>query len=274
MEISFSSEIHRPQGQPASRSSSGCIHTFFSNTVYHACTNGKVKLAEIWEIYLFHYAHFWFLQGMIVVFLLVTLLEHYRLLDTARSSLICLLAAALIFFIDLPLTRFFSLNAVPFLLTFFILGLCLKRFGERIFRKTNIIIAAVVFVSAMAYQLSLFDQTPLPSPLKTSLTLAVGSTACILLIRTRWMNNALIWLGSFSFGIYLFHVFGTAACRIILMKLHVVNYFVHVTGGLILGLGLPILLQLIIPKNSYLSLLFFGDKVDFRRKRELVPETV
>jgi fucose 4-O-acetylase-like acetyltransferase len=233
-------------------------------------TNSKVRLGEIWEIYLFQYAHFWFLQGMIVVFLIVTLLERYHLLQTLKSSLICLFVIAFIFFIDVPLTRFFSLNSVPFLLSFFILGLSLKRFHEKIFTKTNIIIAAVVFTFAMAYQLYAFDQSPLPSRLETGLTLAVGSTACMLLIWLGLQNEGLVWLGNFSFGIYLFHVFGTAACRIVLMKLHVSNQFIHVIGGLMLGLGLPILLQLVIPKGSVLALLFFGDKVNSQQKRTAV----
>jgi glucan biosynthesis protein C len=223
-------------------------------------TNSHVQIADIWRIYFFHYAHFWFLQGMMVVFLILTLLERYNLLSTLKSALVCILISAGIFLTDQPHLSFFSLNEVPFLLTFFLLGLTLKRFYDAIFIRQTLIVAGVLFCSAMIYQLTQFNFRPFSPILNGGLTLAVGATSCILLIRYSIQNGKLIWLGNFSYGIYLFHVFGTAAARMVLLKLHVTNNAVHLVGGLVLGLGLPIILQLIVPRNSILALMFFGEK--------------
>ena len=229
-------------------------------------TNAKVNIGDIWQIYFFHYAHFWFLQGMMVVFLIITALERGKLLNSLKSASIVLLISAAIFLTDQPHIKFFSLNEVPFLLTFFILGLTLKRFFDTIFVKRTLIVSAVVFCTAMVYQLSIFNIS-IPPLLNNTLTVLVGATACVLLIRYAIKNDKLIWLGNFSYGIYLFHVFGTAAARMILLKVHITNNFIHVIGGLVLGIGLPIILQLLIPRNSVLALLFFGEKVNLKKSK-------
>lgn len=232
-------------------------------------TNSDVEIGGIWRIYFFHYAHFWFLQGMIVVFLVITALEHFQLLNSLKSALVCLSVFAFLFFTGLVKTEFFSLNEVPFLLTFFTLGLCLKRFYDALFVKITIIVAAVLLSIGIAYQIYLFTET-LPSLVDNILTLIIGISSCIILIKFGLKNRWLIWLGNFSYGIYLFHVFGTAAARMILLKIHISNNVIHVIGGLILGIGLPIILQIIVPRSSILTLLFFGDKIT-PKKAELVP---
>ncbi|MDB5019136.1 MAG: acyltransferase [Pedobacter sp.] len=223
-------------------------------------TNANVELGGIWRIYIFHYAHFWFLQGMMIVFLIIILLERYHILDSLKSALVCLALFAAIFLTDQPQSKFFSLNEVPFLLAFFTLGLTLKRFHDALFTKKTIVICAIIFSCAIAYQISLFG-IPLSGFLNNSLTLLVGSSACILLINIGIESRKLIWLGNFSYGIYLFHVFGTAAARMILLKVHVTNNFIHVIGGMILGVGLPVILRLLVPQKSVFSLVFFGDKM-------------
>lgn len=239
-------------------------------------TNANAEIGGLWRIYFFHYAHFWFLQGMMVVFIIIVVFEHFKLLNSLKSALVCLAVFAGIFLTGQPQTKFFSLNEVPFLLVFFTLGLCLKRFYDSLFIKSILIVAGVLFIAAIVYQVSLFAH-PLSDILDNSLTLFIGTSACILLIKYSIKNRWLIWLGNFSFGIYLFHVFGTASARMILLRLHISNNFVHVIGAMILGIGLPIILQLIVPRGSILSLLFFGDKVMTKeavRSKEQVNSSV
>jgi len=244
---------------------------FFLMQYFTPGTNGKTKLAEIWTIYLFPYAHFWFLQGMIITFVIVTALEKAKLLESLGTALICLGVSALIFFLDLVNLDFFSMQHVPFLLTFFLLGLILKRFYEIIFRKPNLLFVGLVFLIAMGYQLYIYNATKISGTVDHALTLLVGSSACILLINLGLQNRRLIWLGNFSYGIYLFHVFGTAASRIILLKLGIENNFIHVLVALIIGLGAPIILQLIVPKGSLLALMFFGDKLGPVKSKQALP---
>ncbi|MDR6944306.1 acyltransferase family protein [Mucilaginibacter pocheonensis] len=233
-------------------------------------TNSKNDLNDIWRIYVYPYAHFWFLQGMMIVFLIITVLENFKALDTLKSAIICLLIAALIF-IALPYKfNYFSLNRVPFLLTFFILGLSLKRFYEAIFKKNLVKMAGLIFVISISYQLYLFD-VDTDVRIANLLTFCVGSTACILMISLGYQNKKLIWLGDFSYGIYLFHIFGAVTARVLLAKLSVHNIPLQILIGLTAGISFPVLLRLLCGSNKVFSVLFFGDKISavHKKKHEL-----
>ena len=246
------------------------VSTLFFLTQYMVPgTNLKNELGDIWTIYFYSYAHFWFLQGMIVVFLIITFLESVKALNTLKSSLIIFLIVAVIYISDVHLTRFFSLHRVPFLLAFFIFGLCLKRFNALIFKSYIIKTGLVIFILLYVYQIYLFNYRPVNPQLEHILTLFIGTSACMLLINLNLKNKVLIWLGNYSYAIYLFHVFGSAAGRMILNRIGIHNISIHVIFGLIVALSFPLALRLLIPPNNILSTLFFGDKIKVSEKTVL-----
>jgi fucose 4-O-acetylase-like acetyltransferase len=223
-------------------------------------TNSKSGLDQIWKIYIYPYAVFWFLQGIIIVFIIITVLENFRLLDNLKPALVCFAIAAFVFVVLPFKLNYFSLSRVPFLLTFFLLGLLLKRFYDTMFKKSITILAAVIFLCAFSYQLYLFN-TPASRQIVNLLTLCVGSAASVLLIRLGFQSKKLTWLGHFSYAIYLFHVFGAVTARIILGKLAVNNLAIQVMVELAFGLSFPIVLQLLCGSNKVLAVLLFGDKI-------------
>ncbi|AYL95243.1 acyltransferase family protein [Mucilaginibacter celer] len=223
-------------------------------------TNSKSELSEIWKIYLFPYAVFWFLQGMMIVFIIVTILENFNLLNRLSSALMCFIIAALIFVLLPFKLSFFSLTRVPFLLTFFLFGLLLKRFYDSVFKGAFIGIAAIIFLLAFGYQIFVFNTT-VSRQLINLLTLCVGCSACILLIRLGFQNKKLTWLGDFSYAIYLFHIFGAVTGRILVGKLGINNLTVQIIVELAFGVSFPVMLRLLCGSNRTLTVLFFGDKI-------------
>jgi glucan biosynthesis protein C len=232
-------------------------------------TNSKTGLGDIWTIYLFPYAHFWYIQGMFVVFLIIAALENANALSKITTAVGITFISALVYLTDVVKTDFFGLSHVPFLLTFFLIGLILKRFYHLIFKRTTIIVTSVIFVVAAAYQISIFN-TAMSDLVSNLLTIFVGCSACIILINTGIQNKRLVWLGNFSYVIYLFHVFATAASRIILNKLHVDNDLIHLVCGLALGMAFPVILKLLVPDNTWLSVGLFGDKI--KKRGDLIKE--
>ncbi|RVU00121.1 acyltransferase [Mucilaginibacter limnophilus] len=227
-------------------------------------TNHRHNLDDIWRIYVYPYAHFWFLQGMMIVFIIITVLENFKVFNTLKSTMICLAISLLIFVLFPYKVNYFSLNRVPFLLTFFILGLSFKRFYDVIFKtdeikKQIINVAAVIFVCSLSCQLYYFN-TELDTRIVNLLTFAVGSTTCLLMINAGYQNSKLIWLGDYSYSIYLFHIFGAVAPRVLFAKLSISNMPLQILVGLITGLSFPVLLRLLCGSNKILSVLLFGDK--------------
>lgn len=63
-----------------------------------------------------------------------------------------------------------------------------------------------------------------------------------------------------SFPIYLLHTFFTAAVRILLLKLGVANYTVHVIAGMTAGLIFPIAAARLCSLSPFLDILFYPSR--------------
>jgi glucan biosynthesis protein C len=238
---------------------------------YTPGANYKNSLSDIRFIYFYPYAHFWFLQGMLIVFLIIVILEGLNLLRSFKYAMICLVISALIFILFPYKFNNFSVNKVPFLLTFFMLGLILKRFYDLVFSDWLIKVALAVFVGTFCYQLYLFNSDD-NIRLNNLLAFCVGTTACILLIRLGWKNDKFIWLGGFSYGIYLFHILGSVASRVITVKLHIHNTTIQILAGVTIGVLFPVILQLVLGRVKILAVLLFGEKFSYNKPVRTIKE--
>ena len=63
-----------------------------------------------------------------------------------------------------------------------------------------------------------------------------------------------------SFPIYLLHTFFTAAVRILLLKLGVANYTVHVIAGMTAGLIFPVAAARLCSLSPFLDILFYPSR--------------
>ena len=232
-------------------------------------TNDKPQLTDIFSIYFFSYAHFWFLQAIFCIFVVIALLEKAGLLLTLRSyGLVFAMALAASFawesFPDL-----FSLDRAMQLFPFFLLGLGLYRFSEQLITRGNVMTMAVVLAILVGIdQAYLFALIDLDEPDVALVGTALGLAAISLLIARRFYFKPLAWLGYFSFEIYLFHVFGTAGARIGLNKLQVHDAWVVFTVSMLLGLFLPVAFKVVLERIGplhFLSVAFFGAKTRVNR---------
>ncbi len=242
---------------------------FFALQMLVPNTNDKPQLGEIFSIYFFSYAHFWFLQSIFCIFVVVSLLEKAGLLLTLRSYGLVFAAALAASFASESLPDVFSLDRAVELFPFFLLGLGLYRFSEQLITRCNVVTLAVALAILVgidqAYLLALFDLD------ETGLAVvgtALGLAGCSLLIARRFFFRPLAWLGYFAFEIYLFHVFGTAGARIVLNRLQVHEAWVVFTVSMLLGLLLPVALKVLLERISalhVLSVAFFGAKTHVNR---------
>jgi peptidoglycan/LPS O-acetylase OafA/YrhL len=90
------------------------------------------------------------------------------------------------------------------------------------------------------------------------LGMSVGISGVLLLFKLKLKSKLLIWIGSYAYGIFLFHVFFTGGSRIILLKLGVEAQWVILILGVIGAILLSILVETIVQRSGILRFFFLG----------------
>jgi fucose 4-O-acetylase-like acetyltransferase len=230
--------------------------------------NTHVRLSNIWQIYLWPYAQFWFLFALFQIFILVMILDTNGLLSTFYrwGAAILVLIALYLFapramYVYLPSggPEFLGAHEVFRLLPFFFLGYGMQRYKDILLSTGWNATAAVVFAFAYAFQLSqFFRYVDLPEIVGGLHGLTVGLTGIYLLFAFRRPVKPIARLGHYAFGIYLFHVFGTAGARIAVRHIGIYNSYVIFVVSLACGLALPIAIEFALNRHWLSRRVFLG----------------
>jgi hypothetical protein len=232
---------------------------FFISQTLVPNTNSKPEWSDIFSIYFFSYAHFWFLQSIFCIFVMIALMEKFSLLSSIRNYMIimCVALVASLHYEIFP--DFFCIYKAIQLLPFFLLGLGLYRYADQLNTwGKQLFLGVALAVLVVIDQAYLWGQMLLTDREMDYIGTALGLAAIYMIITHRVYFKPLAWLGYFSFEIYLFHVFGTAGCRIVLNKLAIHDVWITFTISMILGLLLPVALKKAVGRINVLNLAFFG----------------
>jgi peptidoglycan/LPS O-acetylase OafA/YrhL len=226
--------------------------------VIQSLTPGANGAIENWALlHIIPVAHFWFVEALFLIFIGIAALEKFKLFTTKTKTVLVIVVACLLFLSPLN-TRYLAVSGALYLLPFFLSGMFLKRFYTVIPAKLGLGIVAVVAIGIyLKYpnlHVSKYD--------RDIFTLVVGIAVCIGLLALGLKNKLLSFVGRYSYAIYIYHVFFTAACRITLQKIGVVDQFMLITVSLLFGLAGPMVTEFILNKNAYTKTLFLGKKLN------------
>jgi glucan biosynthesis protein C len=235
----------------------------FVSTLFFAfqyATGEPVALRRIWRVYAFTYAHFWFMQSLMIILTLIVVLERTRALSDMRrfatAFLLALLAHFLVVFDPNP----FSINQALYLLPFFLLGIGANRFRQAWSpRWVKAVTVSVFTACALLHVLACFDiYGPTQGP-RSLLWTSISITGTLMLL---WWMPSLSWLqalGAFSFAIYMHHVFFTTGTRLMLGTFGIdsgrMTYFL---AALVFGIAGPILLEKALGRYDLARRLLLG----------------
>ncbi|MEA1979457.1 MAG: acyltransferase [candidate division Zixibacteria bacterium] len=251
------------------------VSIYFISQVLLPYTSMNESIADIWKVYIFPYSLYWYLPSLILVFIIITILEELNLLkDILSWSIFFLISIAGLLLRDLFLegsTNYFSYLGAIYLLPFFLLGLAINRFKEvfsnRIFLWIMLILLIVGVLLQQLGWYEVFEYDFYMLKKSGPIGLLVGITSTILLMRIKWNNKILIYIGGFSYTIYLFHVFGVGLTRVVLQKYigisnNYIIFFVCLTAGVVT----PIIIEYIFDRYQLSRLLFLGRKLKKQTK--------
>jgi peptidoglycan/LPS O-acetylase OafA/YrhL len=215
--------------------------------------------SQMWRIYLFPYAHFWFLQALLLIFAFTLVADRWMKNIWSYAVVLALLLAAH-FLVKIGFTKnYFSIAGALYLAPLFVLGIGVNRFSGE-FRKPALKRLSLVVVVLLwsVYAIECF-QSPLDAPGRGTLlgtTLSIASCLAVIywLPTSRWLAT----LGAYSFSIYLYHVMFTAAARIVLTAIGDTGLPIHFVIGLAAGIAGPITFEIAIRKYPFARRAFLG----------------
>lgn len=246
--------------------------TYFLLQYFTPGTNKKGDLTEIWRLLVFPYTLYWYLQAIFLVYIVVAIIDARGLLNNIRNWAVLLgISLLLLFFRDYYIPEgspnYFCYQGVIYLLPFFIIGMGIIRFSDLFANRTfNIILILILFIGLFIQQLTWYDIVKYDLTMGSGVGLMIGLTMPVLFFRIRRNVKWLIWFGTYSYSIFLFHAFGTAGGRILTNRAglqDVVSVFII---SLILGLFVPVLVDKVLDRFGITRMLFLGKSYDNKSK--------
>ena len=241
--------------------------------VLHVLLNDRSErptLTDAWQIYVYPYEHFWFVQALLLIFALVVVLESCGALRTL-SRFLCLLTMAALLHLYPPFDEISALSArqATYLLPYFLLGLGANRFRTRLQSRAVFGVALACLVPTLAWHTySVLSTTPPPintDANRTVLGLAIGLSATIcslqLVPRVQWVAA----IGKWSYPIYLYHPIFVAGFRIIAGPALGIPRSAIFVGCVVAGIAGPLLMGLLADRVPGAALLLEGRRRNSQR---------
>lgn len=213
-------------------------------------TNNKID--NWWLLHIYPVQHFWFVEALFFVFVLIIPLELKRVLNK-RLVTFLIIAAFLALAVGQPYTKLLAFKGFVYLTPFFLFGMSIVRFKISplpIFPSLIGflgIMSAIYFLTGGVYGRSL-------------LGCVIGIFSCYFLLGWKLEINWLARIGIYSYSIYIFHVFFTAASRIIINKLFSVSDELNFVIGLVFGVLGPIGVYFFAKQMPFGQLLLLGER--------------
>ncbi len=204
-------------------------------------------------------AHFWFLYAMVWITLATVPLELHGFLKDPWRIAACMLVFAALWLWEFETLKLALANAEQ-LLPFFLLGIAVQRFWDPRSGsvRTKLLITAAMIALMAVYQLEHAGLVSMTSTAHRTLTMALGFAAMSFAFAFRFSCAPLAWLGAYSYGIYLLHVYGTAGARIAMQRMGIGNPLAMFVVGTAAGLALPVALDRWADRFPVVRLLAFG----------------
>lgn len=226
-----------------------------------------VPIASLWQLLVFPYAHYWFLQAILLLFIVVGVIDGAA---RNRAELPLFALSFLIVLTGISGPETFSINRAVVLAPFFTFGICCYRYRHWLERHavSIAVFTAALFLASFGISTARYIADPsIGTDANILQAMTFGMSLCILLLIWCPRHKASRKIGVFCFTIYLYHVLGTAGMRIALYRLGVTDLAVHLPLGVAAGIAVPVAIHLGALRHPITAAIILGIKQKHPRRQ-------
>ena len=212
--------------------------------------NNSSSISDILMLWKTPVAQYWFLYALFILFVIWSIIPGGGTTPNLILTTICT-------FVSIMPINLGILASSMWMSLFFGLGTVvnIKKIREwPLIIKNSIIISQVL---GAIFFLSIINENAITSRFFAVLGIVTCIVAVSLLDKCDCVEKCMLVLSRYSFPIYLLHTIFTAGFRIVLLKIGVNNYLLHVLLGIIVGIGIPIIGMNIIKNCKILLFIFY-----------------
>ena len=230
------------------------VYIFINSFVGETNTNSSVlDILNIWKTPV---AQYWFLYALFFLFCIWAFLS-----GILKNWIITLIVVALGYLLPAFGIGLGSFDVVFYTALSFGIGTFVN-FSK--LSKPNNIIKIAVIVAHLAVGVWLIVLGKIESPIFKEVMTLFGIYASIMFIsllqNLSVVSKFLLFMNKYSLQIYLLHTIFTAGIRIILMRLSITSWVIHIIVGTLCGIVFSVLAAFIAKKTKILNIFFFPTK--------------
>ena len=233
-----------------------------------------VPWGEFWQIYVSAYAYLWFLQAVFILFLVIGVLDLIFPKSRLQVATSFLIVTSALFLSDVGRgIEWLSFDRTLYLAPFFALGVFINRFEGNATRGFKTAFLSSVALLGTLHLIGVFTDPSAVIERRNAMSLGLGLTASgsLILFRNALNFAPLAWIGRYSFGIYLYHMFPVMALLAVYKFIGFPDPWLGLAIGAMAGLSLSIAAEIIArrlgPLLPWLPTLTLGLKVSGKEKR-------
>lgn len=225
-------------------------------------TNSKPEVTDLPRILWLPYDVYWYLFSLFLIFVVISILDTRPFFQSFKGWATVLLCALTFLFVSEnfldPVPNIFSFKGAAYLFPFFLIGIGIHRFKNVLLHRKATLPVLLVFIASIIVQQIVWFENLTMQEKHSLLGMTVGISGILLLFRLQFKNNLLIWIGSYAYGIYLFHVFFTGGSRIILTRIGINHQATVLISGVLIAVIASILIEILISRSPLLRFYLLG----------------
>lgn len=205
-------------------------------------TKFSIAPTSLWEPYFFSYAHFWYLQALIII---IALYPLFDMISQKRDSILLFLFLCALYIVNIDIkSDFLSIPGAIYLAPYFALGVVFHTYEGRLnlIRSELLLLSVTIFSIALFCDYFIYGQDLAINNPRDWQSLACGICACVIARYQAYNFLFFASLEQYSFVIYLYHVFGTSSARRFMEHFGLYDIYANTLIGVASGIFLPIVL--------------------------------